>query len=57
MSPSDALVGRALARGLARALMLQYGGGGHQVVGTCQVPTAEWEKCRDEIVAKMKADG
>ena len=39
------------------SLMLKYNGGGHKKVGTCQVEVEEWEKYRDEIVAKMKADG
>jgi len=39
------------------ALMLKYGGGGHWFAGTCQVPTAQWEKDLQEIVDKMKADG
>ena len=38
------------------ALMLRYGGGGHRYVGTCQVPTEEWEQHRDELVAALKAD-
>lgn len=36
------------------SLMLKYGGGGHKMVGTCQVPTEKWEEMRDEIVGKMK---
>jgi len=39
------------------ALMLKHGGGGHAKVGTCQVPTEEWEKRRDEIVTSVKLDG
>lgn len=39
------------------ALMLKYGGGGHPMVGTCQVPTEVWEEKRDEIVGKINADG
>jgi len=38
-------------------LMLEYGGGGHEKVGTCQVEAEEWERVRDEIVARMRADG
>lgn len=39
------------------SLMLKYGGGGHRAVGTCQVPTEDWEKALGELVEQMKADG
>jgi nanoRNase/pAp phosphatase (c-di-AMP/oligoRNAs hydrolase) len=39
------------------SLMLKYGGGGHQKVGTCQVPVGDWEKLLAEIVEQMKRDG
>jgi len=39
------------------SLMLKYGGGGHQKVGTCQVPVDRWETLLGEIVGQMKADG
>jgi nanoRNase/pAp phosphatase (c-di-AMP/oligoRNAs hydrolase) len=39
------------------SLMLKYGGGGHEKVGTCQVPTEEWEEKLAEIVEQMKKDG
>ena len=35
-------------------LMLKYGGGGHQKVGTCQVPAQKWEDALDEIVATLR---
>lgn len=38
-------------------LMLKYGGGGHKSVGSCQIPTEDWERVRDEIIAQIKADG
>jgi nanoRNase/pAp phosphatase (c-di-AMP/oligoRNAs hydrolase) len=38
------------------SLMLQYGGGGHAAVGTCQVPHADAERVLDEILARLKAD-
>ena len=38
-------------------LMLEHGGGGHEKVGTCQVDAEDWERVRDEIVARMCADG
>ena len=39
------------------SLMLKYGGGGHKVVGTCQVPTDTWEQKLQEIVDEMKSNG
>jgi nanoRNase/pAp phosphatase (c-di-AMP/oligoRNAs hydrolase) len=39
------------------SLMLKYGGGGHRVVGTCQVPVADWERVLSELCAAIKADG
>ncbi len=36
------------------ALMLKYGGGGHRVVGTCQVPYDEANLVVDKIVAALK---
>jgi len=39
------------------SLMLKYGGGGHEKVGTCQVPTEVWEEKLAEIVGQMKNDG
>ena len=38
------------------ALMLKYGGGGHNQVGTCQVPYEEADKSIAELVSAMKAD-
>ena len=38
-------------------LMLQHGGGGHQMVGTCQVPTETWEDSLASIVEEMKLNG
>jgi len=37
-------------------LLLQYGGGGHFQVGTCQVPYDEADRVIDELVETMKAD-
>ena len=37
-------------------LMLEYGGGGHLPVGTCQVPAETWEKDLQAIVDRMKKD-
>jgi nanoRNase/pAp phosphatase (c-di-AMP/oligoRNAs hydrolase) len=39
------------------ALMLKYGGGGHPMVGTCQVPIEEAEQALEEIIAKINEDG
>jgi nanoRNase/pAp phosphatase (c-di-AMP/oligoRNAs hydrolase) len=39
------------------SLMLKHGGGGHRVVGTCQVDADGWEKKLAEVVAQVKADG
>jgi nanoRNase/pAp phosphatase (c-di-AMP/oligoRNAs hydrolase) len=38
-------------------LMLEYGGGGHRVVGTCQVPIEEAERIVEEITARLVAAG
>ena len=38
-------------------LMLQYGGGGHQAAGTCQIDNDEAEKCQQELIEKLTADG
>lgn len=38
-------------------LMLQYGGGGHQAAGTCQIDNDKANATLDEIVARMNADG
>ena len=39
------------------SLMLQYGGGGHARVGTCQVQIDKADEILDQIVNKMKGDG
>ncbi|NQU63267.1 MAG: exopolyphosphatase [SAR324 cluster bacterium] len=38
-------------------LMLKYGGGGHHMAGTCQVPVEKWEAILKEIVTQINADG
>jgi nanoRNase/pAp phosphatase (c-di-AMP/oligoRNAs hydrolase) len=38
-------------------LMLEYGGGGHDSVGTCQVSILDWEQDLQAIVDRMKQDG
>ncbi|MCP4133457.1 MAG: exopolyphosphatase [bacterium] len=37
-------------------LMLEYDGGGHEKVGTCQVPTEKWEQSLGEIVGRMQSE-
>ena len=36
--------------------MLQYGGGGHQAAGTCQVPNEQADALLLEIAARINAD-
>ncbi|HZX33383.1 MAG TPA: exopolyphosphatase [Rhodocyclaceae bacterium] len=38
-------------------LMLQYGGGGHQAAGTCQVENDQAEKVLLELISRINADG
>jgi nanoRNase/pAp phosphatase (c-di-AMP/oligoRNAs hydrolase) len=39
------------------ALMLEYGGGGHDAAGTCQVANDDADRVRDELIAKIGAAG
>ncbi|MCL2548420.1 MAG: exopolyphosphatase [Symbiobacteriaceae bacterium] len=39
------------------SLMLEYGGGGHAQVGTCQVPYADADKSIQEIIDRIRKDG
>jgi nanoRNase/pAp phosphatase (c-di-AMP/oligoRNAs hydrolase) len=39
------------------ALMLSYGGGGHEAAGTCQVANAEAECVLAELIERVNADG
>ncbi|MDQ1257494.1 MAG: hypothetical protein QG656_2099 [Candidatus Hydrogenedentes bacterium] len=39
------------------SLMLQYGGGGHPQVGTCQVDIADADKVLDILIKRMRDDG
>jgi len=39
------------------ALMLSYGGGGHEAAGTCQVANADAERVLAELVERVNADG
>jgi nanoRNase/pAp phosphatase (c-di-AMP/oligoRNAs hydrolase) len=38
-------------------LMLQYGGGGHEAAGTCQVANEDAERVLGELLRKINADG
>ena len=38
-------------------LMKQYGGGGHNTVGTCQIPSEEVPDVLEEIVQAIVNDG
>jgi nanoRNase/pAp phosphatase (c-di-AMP/oligoRNAs hydrolase) len=38
-------------------LMLEYGGGGHQAAGTCQVDNDRAEQVLGELIARINADG
>jgi nanoRNase/pAp phosphatase (c-di-AMP/oligoRNAs hydrolase) len=39
------------------ALMLSYGGGGHEAAGTCQVANADAERVLAELVERVNSDG
>jgi len=39
------------------SLMLKHGGGGHRMVGTCQVPYDSADAVMQELIATMRADG
>jgi nanoRNase/pAp phosphatase (c-di-AMP/oligoRNAs hydrolase) len=39
------------------ALMLSYGGGGHEAAGTCQVANADAESVLAELIERVNADG
>jgi nanoRNase/pAp phosphatase (c-di-AMP/oligoRNAs hydrolase) len=39
------------------SLLLNYGGGGHRQVGTCQVPYDEYDIIIEELIEKINADG
>ncbi len=38
-------------------LMLEYGGGGHDAAGTCQIANEDAERVLGELVAKITSDG
>jgi nanoRNase/pAp phosphatase (c-di-AMP/oligoRNAs hydrolase) len=37
--------------------MLEYGGGGHDAAGTCQVPNEDAERVLGELIRRITADG
>lgn len=37
--------------------MLEYGGGGHEAAGTCQIDNLKADQVRDELIKKITADG
>jgi len=39
------------------ALMLEYGGGGHEAAGTCQVPNEDADRVQRELIDRITADG
>jgi nanoRNase/pAp phosphatase (c-di-AMP/oligoRNAs hydrolase) len=39
------------------ALMLSYGGGGHEAAGTCQVENADADRVLGELAERVAADG
>jgi nanoRNase/pAp phosphatase (c-di-AMP/oligoRNAs hydrolase) len=39
------------------ALMLAYGGGGHEAAGTCQVDNSDAERVLGELIERVNADG
>ena len=39
------------------ALMLEYGGGGHEAAGTCQVDNDDAERVLGELITRINADG
>ena len=38
-------------------LMLEYGGGGHEAAGTCQVPNEDADRVLGELIQRINADG
>lgn len=39
------------------SLMLEYGGGGHNAAGTCQVPNLRAEESLQELISRINTDG
>jgi nanoRNase/pAp phosphatase (c-di-AMP/oligoRNAs hydrolase) len=39
------------------ALMLEYGGGGHQAAGTCQIDNDDVERVKQDLIERILADG
>ncbi|RPI25934.1 MAG: hypothetical protein EHM61_13005 [Acidobacteria bacterium] len=39
------------------SLMLEYGGGGHTKVGTCQIPATDWQRVQGELIDRLRQAG
>ncbi len=39
------------------SLMLEYGGGGHEAAGTCQVENSDAARVQEELIGRITADG
>jgi nanoRNase/pAp phosphatase (c-di-AMP/oligoRNAs hydrolase) len=39
------------------SLMLEYGGGGHEAAGTCQIENEDAKRVRAELIGRINADG
>jgi len=54
-------VGKSITNRTSRtdigALMLSYGGGGHEAAGTCQVPNDQAERVLAQVLDRIAADG
>ena len=54
-------VGKSITNRTSRtdvgALMLTYGGGGHEAAGTCQVPNDQAQRVLEELLERINADG
>jgi len=55
-SCGHSIVNRTSKTNVAK-LMLKYGGGGHEKVGTCQVLEDFWEEVLQELIEQMTKDG
>ena len=53
ITAGHSILNRTCERNLG-GLLLRYGGGGHERVATCQVPTRYWQKALSEIVLILR---
>ena len=56
ITPATSIVDRGSKTNVGE-LMLQYGGGGHDAAGTCQVENDDAARVLTELVHKINADG